>query len=240
MRNDLKIAGGAAIVAIGLAWAMRPRAAAVNVEVRELLGVPGLADNTNEAFRRKAIEYADAMAIDPSLWLAVMSFESAATFDPAQENFAGSGAVGLIQFTKKWAPIVVGKTTEQLAAMSAIEQLEYVDKWYRFKDAYKKIEHERDYYLTVFAPAGVGKPLAFPLYTKPSLEYEQNEPMDFDGDGVITVGDVSAKFRAFVKAAELQPVVLVSMSGGRAREAAAVVVALALAVAATAVVVEST
>ena len=124
--------------------------------------------------------------------------------------------------------------------MSAIEQLGYVDKWYRHHDAYKKIEHERDYYLTVFAPVGVGKPLAFPLYTKPSLEYEQNAAMDLNGDGVITVADVSGKFRAFVKAAELQPVVLVTMTGGEAREATAIVLALALTVAATAAVVECT
>lgn len=206
------------------------------IEIRELLAVPGLADNTSEEFKQKAIELADAMDISPSLWLAVMSFETGGTFDPAQPNLAGSGAVGLIQFTKKYAPLIVGKTTAELAEMSAVEQLDYVDTWYRHNDAYKRIEYERDYYLTVFAPAGVGQELGFPLYLSPSKAYEQNAAMDLDGDGVITVGDVSAKFRAFVKAAEQRrPVVVTMRSSGR--EGAALVVALALAVAATAAVV---
>jgi hypothetical protein len=149
--------------------------------VIELLNVPGLA-TTSRAFKRKAVTIASGMGLDPSLLLAVMSFETAGTFDPAIKN-PHSGAVGLIQFTKKWASIVVGKTVEELGAMSAVEQLDYVEAWYRYHHIYLSITEPRDYYLAVFAPTGIGKPESFPLYVAPSQAYEQNKAMDADVHG---------------------------------------------------------
>lgn len=204
------------------------------VEVRELLNTPGLEVNTTLAFKRKAIRLADAMSLDPGLWLAVMSFETGGSFSPSIRNPA-SGATGLIQFTKKYAPIVVGKTVEQLANMSALEQLDYVDRWYRHNDMFRRIARPRDYYLAVFAPAGIGKPLEHALYTAPSQEYEQNRAMDVDGDGVITVGDVSLKFRGFLQAAAEAPPLAVTMS----QPGAALAAALAVAVAAAATAIDA-
>ena len=195
-----------------------------------LLASPGLAENTTEEFRRKAVDLAAGMGLDAGLWLAVMSFETGGTFDPAIRN-PQSGAVGLIQFTAKYAPIVVGKTTDELAAMTAVEQLDYVEKWYRYGAAYERIKHPRDYYLTVFAPAGVGQDPGFVLYASPSKAYEQNKAMDADGDGSITVADVSAKFGALVDAAKGRPPVAVGSADQSGRALAA---GLALLVAATA------
>ena len=207
------------------------------VEVRELLAVKGLEENTSGAFKRKAIRLADGLGLDPSLWLAVMSFETGGTFDPAIRNPL-SGAVGLIQFTKKYAPIIVGKTTDELAAMNALDQLDYVDKWYRHNDINERIEHQRDYYLAVFAPSGIGKPATHALYVSPSKAYQQNAAMDLDGDGSITVGDVAAKFNAFVDGAKGKPPIVVPMKDDA--EGVAIVAALALAVGVTAAIVEST
>ena len=62
-----------------------------------LVNVLGI-ENTSEAFRRKVLEIADRLLIDPNFLMAIMSFESGATFDPNIKNAAGSGATGLIQF----------------------------------------------------------------------------------------------------------------------------------------------
>ena len=62
-----------------------------------LVNVLGI-EKTNEAFRNKVIEIADRLLIDPNFLMAIMSFETGATFDPKIKNAAGSGATGLIQF----------------------------------------------------------------------------------------------------------------------------------------------
>src|SRR3990167_3056635 len=58
-----------------------------------------------------------------------MAFETNRTFDPGQCNAAGSGAIGLIQFMPSTAHLL-GTTTEQLAQMTAVEQLAYVRRYF--------------------------------------------------------------------------------------------------------------
>ena len=131
---------------------------------------------------------------------AVMSFETAGTFDPAQKNMAGSEATGLIQFTPETAK-GLGTTTAELARMSRTEQLKYVDKFL----ANKGIQGGNldDLYMAIIFPAAVGKPDDFVLfgrgaragYGPGSRAYSQNRGLDLNNDGSVTKAEAASEAR---------------------------------------------
>lgn len=139
------------------------------------------------AFRARADEVAQANGIPLAMLLAVMNFETAGTMRADIRN-PMSAYVGLIQFGKQAASIV-GTTQEALARMTAVEQLHYVDLYFQRFGSFAARD-PRDAYLAVFAPAGMGKPDAAPLYVAPTAAYEQNKALDKNGDGTIDVGEV--------------------------------------------------
>lgn len=165
----------------------------------QLLRSPGLAENTSEAFRCELVAMGQRLMLDAGLIGAVMSFETGGKYDPALKNLAGSGATGLIQFMPSTAKIL-GTTTDELAQMTAVEQLHYVEKF--FQPWAGRLHAPLDYYLAVFSPAFVGKPASTVMYSAPSKAYEQNAGLDADGDGHITVGDVGKKFGGLVASAQ--------------------------------------
>ena len=127
-----------------------------------------------------------------------MSFETAGTFDPAQKNYQGSGATGLIQFMPKTAK-GLGTSTEELSKMTRTEQLKYVDKYF----SNKGIEGGNldDLYMSILFPVAVGKPDNFVLFGEGAIEgyrgtaYEQNSGLDLNRDGSITKAEAAAKVR---------------------------------------------
>lgn len=140
-----------------------------------------------QEFRNKVREIARRQGIEANWLMAVMAFETGNSFLPYEKNRMGSSATGLIQFTKKTAT-GLGTSTTKLARMTAVEQLDWVEKYF---EQYKgKIKNLGDTYMAVFAPRdGLGKPDSAILYTAPSAEYNQNEPLDKDRKGYITRGD---------------------------------------------------
>lgn len=156
-----------------------------------LVHVPGI-EKTSSAFREKVISIAAEIQTDPNFLMAIMSFESAATFSPSIRNAAGSGAVGLIQFMPKTA-ISLGTSTDALAKMTAEEQLDFVRKYFLpFKGRLKTIE---DAYMAVLFPVAIGKGSAHVLFKKGTKVYKQNAGLDVNGDGEITVGEAALKVR---------------------------------------------
>ena len=148
------------------------------------------------AFISKVIDLCGRLGIDPQWLMIVMRFESAGTFLPNVKN-PNSSAVGLIQFTAVGAS-AVGKTTAQLAAMSAVEQLDYVEKYLtpyrgRMTDLYQV-------YMAVFAPTYIGRPDAQKVYASPSVSYTANRALDTNNDGVITVGEIKSVIRRYIPA----------------------------------------
>ena len=131
---------------------------------------------------------------------AVMSFETAGTFDPAKKNMAGSEATGLVQFMPETAE-GLGTTTAALAGMSRTEQLKYVDKYF----ANKGIQGGNldDLYMAILFPAAVGKPDDYVLfgrgaragYGPGSRAYSQNSGLDVNGDGSVTKAEAAAEAR---------------------------------------------
>jgi hypothetical protein len=187
-------------------------------DVRQIIAVRGI-EETTEAFRRKLLDVADALGIDVDHLAAVISFESAGTFDPTITN-KQSGAVGLIQFTSV-AAAEIGTTQAQLAAMSAIEQLDAVRAYYeRVRELFPSspIETATDVYLAVFSPAFIGAPDERVMYSqfsdnpKKRRAYEQNKALDINGDGSITVAEVSAVFHSVIAEGMLRPPVEVKRS----------------------------
>lgn len=101
-----------------------------------------------------------------------------------------SGASGLIQFMPKTAQ-AYGTTVEAIRKMSAMEQLDYVEKYF---SRFGKINNYPDLYLAVFYPAALGKGEDFILGSERSDAYakkveRQNPGIDKDGDGYISVAD---------------------------------------------------
>jgi peptidoglycan hydrolase-like protein with peptidoglycan-binding domain len=168
-----------------------------------LVNVLGI-ENTSEAFRRKVLEIADRLLIDPNFLMAIMSFESGATFDPKIKNAAGSGATGLIQFMPSTAK-ALGTTVDDLAKMIAVAQLDFVEKYFTpFKGKLLTIE---DAYMAVLYPKGIGKGKDFVLFEKPSVQYRQNSGLDVNGNGKITVGEACRKVSERLGTASLSGIV---------------------------------
>ena len=154
-----------------------------------LVNVLGI-ENTSEAFRKKVLEIADRLLIDPNFLMAIMSFETGATFSPKVKNAAGSGATGLIQFMPPTAK-GLGRTIEDLEKMTAVEQLDFVEK--HFAPHKGKLLTIEDAYMAVLLPKGIGKGKDFVLFEAGSKAYKQNIGLDVSGDGKITVGEACRK-----------------------------------------------
>ena len=159
-----------------------------------LLAVYGI-ENTSPAFQRGVIDMTGRIGGNPDYWMAVMSFETGGSFSASQPNMAGGDAIGLIQFTKG-ARDIVGKSRDELAAMTAVAQLEYVEKYLR--PATGKFVTLSDHYMAVLAPKGMGKPQDFAIYRKNAPtqrereQYAANSNLDLNKDDTITVGEGTA------------------------------------------------
>src|SRR5215203_1006885 len=76
------------------------------------------------------LEIGEGVEDGTSILMACMAWESGRSFDPGKKNLAGSGATGLIQFMPSTAK-ALGTTVAKLAAMSPVEQLNYVWKYFK-------------------------------------------------------------------------------------------------------------
>jgi peptidoglycan hydrolase-like protein with peptidoglycan-binding domain len=161
-----------------------------------LVNVPG-SGKVSHAFKEKVVNIASDLGTNPNFLMAVMSFETGESFDPAKRNPV-SGAVGLIQFMKPTAQ-GLGTTQDALARMTAEEQLDFVAK--HFKPFKGKLRTLEDAYMAVLFPAAVGKGADHVLFRKPTTRYNQNRGLDINRDGRITVGEAADKVRAKLGAA---------------------------------------
>lgn len=149
----------------------------------------------SQEFRAKVREIAKRQNIEANWLMAVMAFETGNSFLPYEKN-PTSGATGLIQFLPSTAKSL-GTTTTRLARMTAVEQLDWVEKY--FAQYQGRIHNLGDTYMAVFAPVGLGKPDSFTLYTSPSAAYNQNAGLDKQRKGYITRGDCVVRVNAAFK-----------------------------------------
>ena len=147
----------------------------------------------SEEFRAKVVVISQRLSLDPNWLMAVMGFETGYTFSPAARN-PGSSATGLIQFLQK-AAVALGTTTTQLARMTAVQQLDYVEKYYKAAPA-SRIHNLGDAYLAVLFPTAMGQSDSFVMWRRDAgpyqREYAVNSGLDREKKGYITRGDAVA------------------------------------------------
>jgi hypothetical protein len=149
-------------------------------------------------FRQQVGAIAAGLGVDPSWIMACMYFES--RLDPAARNPV-SGATGLIQFMPSTAR-GLGTTTDELAAMTAEAQLNFVGAYFApFKG---RIKTFADCYAAILWPAAVGSPDGEVIFAGGSKAYEQNAALDVGRKGYVTKAD-AASFPLARLAEGLQP-----------------------------------
>ncbi len=120
----------------------------------------------------------------PEYILAVMSFETGGSFNPAIRN--SIGATGLIQFLPSTAR-GIGTTTDNLAQMSAVEQLRYVENYFDQPNFRGRLGTLEGLYTAVLSGTAHSNADDV-LFTRSTRAYDQN-PLDWNKDGKITAGE---------------------------------------------------
>lgn len=113
--------------------------------------VKGNALLSNTEFSSKLEQVASNLGVTSDDLIKVMYKES--KIDPKAQN-PQTKATGLIQFMPRTAK-GLGTTVEELLNMSAVEQLDYVEKY--FKPYRSKLNNYIDLYMVTFFPAMLGK-----------------------------------------------------------------------------------
>lgn len=157
------------------------------------------------ALRNAIIASCERLLMDPSNMATVECFESAHTFSPSIRNAAGSGAIGLIQFMPSTAA-ALGTSIEALARMNVVDQQAYVERY--FWPWKGRLNNLGDVYGAVLWPGMIGKPDSYIVFRRNDghhpARYIQNRGLDWNRDGVITRGEITARIAA-LKAEGLQP-----------------------------------
>lgn len=147
-------------------------------------------------FRAKVRAIAARLQVNPNHLMAAMAFETGRSFSPSQKNGAGSSAVGLIQFMRNTAK-GLGTTTDDLAGMTAVDQLDYVEKY--LSRYHGRMHQLSDVYMAILYPAAVGKPEEFVLFSNGTVAYLQNAGLDTDHDHAVTKHEAAAKVEAVLR-----------------------------------------
>lgn len=177
----------------GEPWDMRLdaiRAGTRAIAMASTLGSLIWGARVSKEFRAKLREIGERQGLDPNWYMAVMAFETGRTFNPAEPNRAGSGAIGLIQFMPATAR-GLGTSSQALANMTAVQQLDYVEKY--FQPYVGRIRNLGDMYMAVLWPAGIGRADDWVMWTEGSIEYTQNAGLDTNHNGTITRGEATSR-----------------------------------------------
>ncbi len=144
-----------------------------------------------QQFVDKVKNISSKLGINPNWLMAVMYSESGLKHRIQNTSYPVQGgyATGLIQFVPS-TMTMLGVTAAQLIAMTNVEQLDYVYKY--FKPFSGKIKSYADLYLVTFFPAAVGKPKDWVIETSRIPAYSVakiNPGFDLNKDMKITVGE---------------------------------------------------
>lgn len=153
------------------------------------------AGRVSPEFQAKVREVAQRLEMDPDHLMTIIHYETGGSFRPSIRN-PYTNAVGLIQFLPSTARLL-GTSAETLAAMSGVEQLDWVETYLTpFRGRLGTIE---DAYMAVLYPAAVGSPNDYVLFRRGSSAYERNPGLDRDDDGVVTRGEVCTAVAAVLQ-----------------------------------------
>ena len=202
--------------------------AAANLQVGQAIYIPGTASNdgpvsqpppsdslepstsgdieygtyepeVEQAFLDKVANIANQLEAAPEYLMAVMGFETGGSYAPDVRN-PNSSATGLIQFVEATANNL-GTSTEQLADMSALEQLDFVEKYLQpYSGKFNTLE---DVYMAVLWPAAVGQGPDEAIFTQGDKFYAVNSGLDINQDGSVTTREAADKVRNYLPSAKL-------------------------------------
>lgn len=146
-------------------------------------------------FKERVIKISDELEVCPDYLMACMAFETCETFKSDIENKAGSKAIGLIQFMPSTAKSL-GTSSEELAEMDSVKQLEYVRKFLICRKG--KLKTLEDLYMAIIYPIAIGKDPDEPIFIDGdgTLKYYQNKSLDKNRDNKITPRECAAAVRA--------------------------------------------
>jgi hypothetical protein len=140
-------------------------------------------------FKAAVVDMCGRLQVDPNFIMACMAFETGQTFSPSIVNKV-SGATGLIQFMPDTAAHLQ-TTTAELAAMTAVAQLAFVEEY--FLPHKGRLKTLSDVYMSILFPAAIGQLESFVLFAMPSKAYVQNQGLDANNDGQVTKAEAAAK-----------------------------------------------
>jgi len=149
------------------------------------------------AFAEKVQQVANYLGVSPNWLMQVMYAESG--LKPQAVN-PYTRATGLLQFMPSTAA-GLGTTVTALYSMNAVQQLDYVQKYFAPKKG--RLTSYYDVYAWVWFPAIIGKPDDWIVHTDSlpaSTIARQNPIIDRNKDGKITV----AEFKQYVKSTVAQ------------------------------------
>jgi hypothetical protein len=159
----------------------------------------------SDAFKVKMVQVAQRLGMDPSWLAAAIAFESG--FNPQAVNPI-SGATGLIQFMPKSTAPQLGTSQAELLKMSAIQQLDYVEKYFTKFHANRSWKGPQDVYFAIFLPVLIGKGLDDVAAKAGSPIYDQNRGFDRYGKGYFTARDVAQPILSILSSADSKPLVI--------------------------------
>lgn len=174
-----------------------------NQSKKEIPKTSGKGDASSLEFFNKLKGIAGRLGVSTSDLLRIMQFETGGSMDPA-EGPNGVGAVGLIQFMPDTAK-GLGTTTVALQKMTAVEQLDYVEKFYK-TNGVRPGMGIGELYLMTFMPAAVknNKPDGFILGIDPaskrwSPEDKNARPFPSDPKKSLTLANLWRDNPSFTK-----------------------------------------
>ena len=155
--------------------------------------------NLSDEFYQKVVQISKNINCDPNDLMGIMNLETKGSFKPNVKN-KKTGAIGLIQFMDGSASDL-GTTRDALSKMTAEEQLDYVEKYFKMEIKRRKVKGQIDgvtLYTLVFYPAWAQKGLNETIASRGSIVYNDNPSLDANGDGRITKSDFSDKIKEFI------------------------------------------
>ncbi len=155
-------------------------------------------------FAERVCRIGEKIALEPNLLMACMAFETGLTFSASVKN-PRSSATGLIQFMATTAR-GLGTTVQRMAKMSEVEQLGYVEEYFRRAIArHGPIRTLEDCYMAILWPAAIGKQPGYVLFRAVQGQaYRVNAGLDANRDGAVTVAEATAKVRRLYQQGLLQ------------------------------------
>jgi len=148
-----------------------------------------------EAFINKVRQVAFNLNVNPNWLMVIMNFESAGSFSPSRWGGKNKSYVGLIQFGNLAAK-EMKTTTKALSQMSAVQQLDYVEIYYKKWYKMLKMKFPKsfvDFYLITLFPSKANKGHNAVIESRgiPAKSFAKVNPkFRTNARGGVTVGEV--------------------------------------------------